>query len=320
MINKILLKLEFQIYIEKLKRNTIRKMPFLKERSKSNYSFKSEFRILNIKSSLIGQLFKHIYGVHSRGVIFDTCNGILSSAPDDIYMNNLLGNRGMYDLDKIQMLEKLVDERSTIYFLGTHIGTLLIPMSQKVKRVIGFEANPITYNFLKHNIALNKCMNASVYNLGVYDKSTYLSFYQNKANSGGSKVKPIQDNFIYNYDNPEQILIQTIRLDDFIKSQNLPFPDLIVVDIEGSEYAALKAAPECLSSCKYLYIEFVPHHLSNVAQISVETFLSVITPYFNEMMIFGRNKIYNGQNIHLVLNHYFTNGICADLLFIRNYC
>lgn len=100
-------------------------MSFLKERRKANYFFKSEFRILNIKSILMGQLFKHIYGGHSQGVIFDTCNGILSSAPDDIYMNNLLGNRGMYDLDKIQMLENIVDERSTIYFLGTHIGTLL---------------------------------------------------------------------------------------------------------------------------------------------------------------------------------------------------
>jgi hypothetical protein len=126
----------------------------------------------------------------------------------------------------------------------------------------------------------------------------------------------MQDAFIYNYDNPEQVLIRTIRLDEFVKSQDLPFPDLMVVDIEGSEYAALKAAPECLLHCTYLYIEFVPHHLSNVAQINVTTFLSVITPFFNRMMIYGRNGIYRGEEILLVLNHYFMNGICADLLFI----
>src|SRR5699024_1081387 len=118
------------------------------------------------------------------------------------------------------------------------------------------EANPETFDFLQNNILVNRIRNAEIFNLAVYDEETTLTFYQSHANTGGSKIKPHTDRFIYTYDNPTKVMVNSIRLDYFINTHKLPHPDLLVVDIEGAEYAALKEATECLQSCKYLYIEF----------------------------------------------------------------
>jgi FkbM family methyltransferase len=53
----------------------------------------------------------------------------------------------------------------------------------------------------------------------------------------------------------EQHPIQVVRLDDYRREQQLPFPDLIQLDIQGFELEALKGAPECLKSAKAIVAE-----------------------------------------------------------------
>ncbi len=45
-----------------------------------------------------------------------------------------------------------------------------------------------------------------------------------------------------------------------------------------------------LSKCKFLMIEFLPHHLRNVSCVTVGQFLSVIAPHFSRMTIPSRDK------------------------------
>jgi FkbM family methyltransferase len=53
----------------------------------------------------------------------------------------------------------------------------------------------------------------------------------------------------------EQLPIQVVRLDDYRRERQLPFPDLIKLDIQGFELEALKGAPECLKSAKAVIAE-----------------------------------------------------------------
>jgi FkbM family methyltransferase len=236
----------------------------------------------------------------------------------DTEINRRLGHSGQYDLDKVNFLSKIIKENDTLYFLGVHIGTLLVPLSRHAHNVIGFEANPDTFEYLKYNLYLNNVLNAVVFNFGVYDKQGTSLFYQNRANTGGSKIKPHSDQFIYNYDKPTETVVKTVCLDEFVSFNKLPIPNVMIVDIEGAEYAALKMAGQCLSNCKYLYVEFVPHHLSNVANINVNEFLSVIVPYFNKMLIVNSsNHEFSGEDIYKVLADLYTRGICVDLLFFK---
>jgi FkbM family methyltransferase len=270
---------------------------------------------MNLESKFRKLTFNHLFGNYAQGIVYNTANGMFMSCPEDMAINQKLGSSGQYDIDKIYHLMSLVNEESVLYVLGAHIGTILVPLAKKVKKVYGFEANPDTFFYLKNNLLLNKVGNAEIFNCGVYDEQGHFPFYQNKANTGGSKIKPVKDDFVYNYDDPMLMMIETVCLDDFRVKRNIPFPDMMIVDIEGSEYAALSGASKCLAHCKYLYIEFVPHHLSNVANITVETFLSVITPYFDKMKITGAKGFFKGEDIYNVLNVYYINNISVDLLF-----
>lgn len=64
--------------------------------------------------------------------------------------------------------------------------------------------------------------------------------------------------------------VQAVRLDDFLDEKNF---DFIFLDIEGSETAALSGMPQVLNRSSVLVTEFIPHHLTLVAGLSVADFL-----------------------------------------------
>jgi FkbM family methyltransferase len=314
LFNRQSLKLGIKIFFRKKRAKIIQYLP-LKKDYKSRYAFNNYFTLMHLESQFKKTIFHCLFGNYVQGIVYNTANGMFMSSPADMVINHKLGYNGQYEIDKIYHLMSLVNEKSVIYVLGAHLGTLLVPLSKKVKKIYGFEANPDTFFYLKNNLSLNKIDNAEIFNCGVYNEQGHFPFYQNEVNTGGSKIKPVNDDFVYNYDNPILMMVETVCLDDFQIKHNIPFPDMMIVDIEGSEYAALSKAQNSLNHCKYLYIEFVPHHLTNVANITVETFLSIITPYFDRMKITGSERIFKGENICEVLNVYYMNNISADLLF-----
>ena len=81
---------------------------------------------------------------------------------------------------------------------------------------------------------------------------------------------------MYYYDNPEKIIVHAVPLDEYLEDKKF---DVIIMNIEGSEYFALKGMTTILGSAKVLAVEFLPHHLKNVAGVTVEQFLSIMPPY-----------------------------------------
>ena len=63
------------------------------------------------------------------------------------------------------------------------------------------------------------------------------------------------------------------------------------MDIEGSEFFALKGMEKTLQRVRSLIIEFIPHHLENVAGVSVANFLAPITFHFDYCYVPSK-KIY----------------------------
>jgi Methyltransferase FkbM domain len=54
----------------------------------------------------------------------------------------------------------------------------------------------------------------------------------------------------------EKEIVSVVRLDDFIESNELDFPDYLKVDIDGSEFAFIKGAQNTLKSKKLKKIIF----------------------------------------------------------------
>ena len=65
---------------------------------------------------------------------------------------------------------------------------------------------------------------------------------------------------------------------------------MVLIDIEGSEYFAMQGMEKILSNCNTLIVEFLPHHLKNVADVSVEQFLSLIPQQFTKLTIPSKNE------------------------------
>lgn len=280
--------------------------------------------IIKIKALIIhilSKIRKKILGKHAIGIIYDTQNGILSAPVEDFVVGRSLGFKGSWDVSLIKKIIQKIDKTDNVFIIGTHVGTLLVPFAKKEYKIVGYEANPETFRYLNWNVKLNKLSNVTLFNFAVGDSKKKLSFYQNKTNSGGSKIKPIRDNYLYTYDNPNEIIVEMVDLDTHIESESLPNPDCVIMDIEGSEYFALKGMQKSLLHTKLLYIEYVPHHLKNVSNVSNQDFLGLIVPFFETVTFTSNNKRFNLVNERTELNKYLEGlrgkNYSDDLLFLK---
>jgi FkbM family methyltransferase len=264
---------------------------------------------------------KKIFGPNAKGVIYDSKNGYMALPISDITIGKNLGFKGHWNFSDIQKLLQQTTQDDVIYFIGTHVGTLLVPIAKKVKTVVGFEANEDTFWFIKANLCLNKISNATIFNKAVGDGAKKVTFYKNTVNTGGSKIKPIKDSILYNYDNPKQVEVDMVALDPFIAEQSLTPPSGIIMDIEGAEYFALKGMQATLAEVRFLYVEFVPHHLQNVSNTSVEKFIKTMTPHFSKAIFLKENTQFDiSSSEKELVKHLKTlekNNVADDILFTK---
>ena len=240
---------------------------------------------------------KAMLGPFARAILFATKNGSFLAPVDDIEIGKKIGEEGGYDLNELQQIEQFLDSSSVVYVIGTHIGLLLVPIAKRVNTVIGYEANPQTFELVQMNMELNKLNNVKLYNYAAGDKEGEVEFYLNVANSGGSKIKPKKDQFIYTFDKPATATVVMKPIDEHVAVENLPAADMIVMDIEGAEYFALKGMQQTLAGSKALYIEFIPHHLQNVSGVTAEQFFALITPHYTRAKFMKQSeKIFDLAN------------------------
>ena len=236
-------------------------------------------------------------GKNVRAIITQSENGLFAVDPEDLEVGQKLLTGG-FAIDEINRLKTYVNSNSNVLIVGTHIGSVAIPISNYCKSVTAIEANPKTFELLIMNLHLNNNENIKPHNIFANDKHEKIDFLLNTVNSGGSKRKPKNSNFLYEYDRPQTIQLDSVPLDEYLEGENF---DLILIDIEGSEYFAMKGMKELLSNCNTLVVEFLPHHLRNVAGISVEEFISVIPTHFKKIHLPSKNQTHDFSKTNEIL-------------------
>ena len=239
-----------------------------------------------------------------KSVIVDSKNGLLAVDPRDLEVGFKLRKYGSYGLEEITRINELITTESNVLVVGAHIGSLVIPIAKNCNKVVAIEANPNNFNLLKTNLHLNKTENVSIHNIAASSKQETIKFQMNVVNSGGSKRLPKNNEYMYRYDNPEVIDVQAYSLDEYLDENNF---DLILIDIEGSEYFAMQGMEKILSKCNTLIVEFLPHHLKNVADVSVEQFLSLIPQHFTKLTIPSKNETHPVDIGGVVLQQMYNN-------------
>lgn len=262
--------------------------------------WRMNFFLKNRKSAKISRQL----GNGVKSVIVDSKNGILAVDPRDLEVGYKLRNYGSYGLDEITRINQLITTKSNVLIVGAHVGSLVIPIAKNCNKVVGIEANPNNFNLLKTNIHLNKAENVSIHNIAASSKQETIKFQMNIVNSGGSKRLPKNNEYMYRYDNPEVIEVQAHSLDDYLDENNF---DLVLIDIEGSEYFAMQGMTKILANCHTLIVEFLPHHLKNVADVTVDQFLSLIPKEFTKLTIPSKNETHPTDIGGVVLQQMYNN-------------
>jgi FkbM family methyltransferase len=219
-----------------------------------------------------------------KGVVVKTAQGWFCLDPDEQFVSKSLLESGSYGLDEIERARQYLKPASKVLVVGAHIGTIAVPLSRLCAEVVAIEANPDTFEFLELNVRMNGCTNLSTYNVAANDKDEPLSFVMNTHNSGGSKRMPKMHDRAYFYDSPKVTSVPGVRLDEYLGRRDF---DLVFMDIEGSEFFALSAMQNILAGAGTLIVEFLPHHLSRVAGITVEEFLRPIAGHFDLLHVPG---------------------------------
>jgi len=134
-----------------------------------------------------------------------------------------------------------------IYDIGAFRGewsNFLSRTSLKNKKFYLFEANKENEKYLEKL--------SFKYFFGVLsDKKKDVNFYS-RISTGDSYL--VEQTSFYK-ENIKSVIKKTITLDEIVKNKNLPFPDFIKIDTQGSELDILKGSQKSISKCSLIYLE-----------------------------------------------------------------
>ena len=220
------------------------------------------------------------FGPNSLGIAVKTKNGDFVVAPDDTCVGGQLMQTGEYNPGELQRLQALVSQNCTLLVVGAHIGAFVVPLARRCESVVAIEANPESFRLLETNLRLNGCANVRALHLAASDESGVIDFVCNRHNSGGSKRMPLIRKKSFFYDTPQIRKVRAEALDDVLEGETF---DVILLDIEGSEFFALKGMKRLLETAKFLSVEFRPDHLKDVAGVSLDDFMEQIPLRFSSV-------------------------------------
>ncbi len=243
------------------------------------------FRIKDLKSRARGFCLK-AFGSKARGVSVETPWGLMLVDPRDGHVSRQLLRSGVYNPEEVDFLRSLLRPNDRMLIVGGHIGGLAIPLSKSVASVDVVEASPSNFRLLKANVALAGAQNMTCHHWAASETSGELKFLMSPENSGGSKRSPAHLKQQYQYDKPALVTVPAYPLDQKLSDSF----DVIVMDIEGSEFFAIQGGKALISSCRVFVFEFIPDHIQNVAGVTLAEFLEVLPVAGFSKVIFPRQQ------------------------------
>lgn len=147
-----------------------------------------------------------------------------------------------------ELLDAYLEPGMTYFDIGAHIGQFVLMAAKRVGptgRVHCFEAAAWTYEQLATNIKLNAHANINASHNAVFDESTTVELHtcvpgKEAFNSIGKPLRPDDETMSTEH-------VQTVVLGDYFRQHGVEKIDLIKIDVEGAEVAALSGARDMLS-------------------------------------------------------------------------
>jgi len=201
-------------------------------------------------------------------MISNEINGIqyvIKNSDDCIQKSLLRGNQ--WNESIYNFIVGSIQKKNLKHFLnvGCHIGTIALPIAKQIDKVSTIEAYPKTYQHLMENIKLNNLDNVHSYNFAVGNSVEEVYFMGEeeicpvekcnrlKNNSGGMHIftqRDIDNGIRSSVLTDKKIIHKMEKLDN----TDIDDFDILLVDIEGSEYEFLLGAREKIMKNKPIII------------------------------------------------------------------
>ncbi len=200
---------------------------------------------------LFNKLHSLVWGRGLRPDFVDLDGMRIRVPPGEDEAAHTLIHTGSYEPELTAAFKKRIKRGMTVLDIGASFGYHTLLLSRLVGpsgRVIAFEPHLLNFSLLATNVRENGCQNVYCVSLAVGGK-TSLSLLDASAQSQ-----------VLSYGGDSQPCLQ-VAIDWFLK--DLPRPNAVKMDIEGSEMSALDAMEGIMKSpeMRVLAIECIPHVL-----------------------------------------------------------
>lgn len=196
-------------------------------------------------------------------------------------------------------LQDLCKPGSVVFDVGCHDGQLTLLISRLVGPrgiVCSFEANPHILDLCTHNLIRNGCNNFFMTHGAVWKTSNeVLNLYIPPSNWQAASLS-------YQKINNSPTPVLTVALDDFISSKKLE-PEIIKMDIEGSEFEALQGTYKYINTKKpHLILEQSTEDIRCIDFLKAQGYVAIDL---------------NNYNFINSLHDYPPGSIIRNLLFVH---
>ena len=169
---------------------------------------------------------------------------------------------GTYEPVITQLFEKLIKPGMTVVDVGAHIGYFTLLAAQQTGsegKVYAFEPDPTNYSVLTGNISNNGYGSVVPVPKAVCDAPGTASFFLHMDTVAHSLYPTTLGR------GKSTISVETTSLDNFFEQEGWPPVNLIKMDIEGAEAAALEGMKKLIerNETVYLVLEFIPQIQQN---------------------------------------------------------
>jgi FkbM family methyltransferase len=179
-----------------------------------------------------------------NGLIFEFCPNKHSKVAREFILSNPEIPEFIWEPQTTKLLLHLANHAKNVIIGGAYFGDQAILIANLIKKnegiVHAFELNKMQSEFLKRNSDNNSLTNIKIINKGLWNNSiTFLNLSDDddlafaSSSEMSSNQKP-----------------NTITIDEYAKDNCVPYIDLIMLDIEGSEFKALQGAENLLRNTR----------------------------------------------------------------------
>lgn len=279
---------------------------------------------LDIVSKISGLLPKkcdYFYLGNERAMLSIKDKGMLVLPTNDLSVSAVLMNNCEWEVHETDLIIDILNSKNSQNWIevGANVGyyTIMIGNMLRDKQnsfLYAFEASPKLHGFVHDSILLNSLQNTiTLYNNAVWNvDGERIAFKEFDKQMGGSHV--VQDEAIR--PDIKSIYVDTVTLDRTITEHKSI--DILKMDIEGAECAALQGAKSILHQSDKLSIIMEWN-------ISMQKQISIIDPKecLNYISSFGFNQFYiinsaDGNLIETDTNDLSTTSHHLDLLIQKS--